>query len=193
MTELTKLEVGKTYVFKNSIYEELYRTDNSTNEDYYSSYYKDGFTLDEIYNKDGWQDDCIVIENREIKYFKEKTMSIRPEDEVTITTTYGELARAYAVLGAVNGSSYPNKEGYSYWGQLKKLLDPNQVTHDSFFFFGGNKKKDILDYMNYQAEWVNLLFPQEPIETKQQKQIRELREQAEELLAKAKKLEGGSE
>lgn len=118
-----------------------------------------------------------------------KPKNIKPEDEVTITVTYRDLALAYAVLGKTTG---PDSMLYK---QARSMLDPTWVAYDSLKL--RTKTSDqILQYGDYYKEFEALLFPQEPVETEQQKQIRELREQAEvlqeqskELLQKAKSLE----
>lgn len=108
--------------------------------------------------------------------------NIKPEDEVTITVNYRDLALAYAVLGKTTG---PDSKLYS---QARGMLDPYWKAYDSLNL--RNKTSDqILRYGDYYKEFEALLFPQEPVETKQQKQIRELREQAEALLQKAKDIE----
>ena len=108
--------------------------------------------------------------------------NIKPEDEVTITVTYRELATVYAIYGSVNGA------GNSYlFKKLENMLDYNRKVYDKVV--GNKTREQILNYNQYQKEFEALLFPQEPVETKQQKQIRELREQAEALLQKAKDIE----
>lgn len=110
-----------------------------------------------------------------------KPKNIKPEDEVTITVNYRDLALVYAVLGKTTGP-------YSMlYKQAKEMLDLNWKAYDSLNL--RNKTSDqILRYGDYYKEFEALLFP-EPIETGQQKQIRELREQAEALLQKAKDIE----
>ena len=108
--------------------------------------------------------------------------NIKPEDEVTITTTYRELATVYAIYGSVNGA------GNSYlFKKLENMLDYNRKVYDKVI--GNKTKEQILNYNQYQKEFETLLFSQEPVETDQQKQIRELREQAEAMLQQVKALE----
>ena len=110
-----------------------------------------------------------------------KPKNIKPEDEVTITVNYRDLALAYAVLGKTTG---PDSRLYK---QAKDMLDPNWKAYDSLKL--RNKTSDqILRYGDYYKEFESLLFPQEPVETGQQKQIRELREQAEALQEQSKEL-----
>lgn len=79
MTELTKLEVGKTYVFKDEQGKQEYINLHYRNADLISKYYKDGFTIDCL-GEDGegmisgssmW-----VIVSKEMKYFKLKEESV---------------------------------------------------------------------------------------------------------------------
>lgn len=188
MTELTKLEVGKTYVFKDEESKALYMSSYTGNSIRYNRHYKDGFKIESISAVGcGWVDGSNVIDEHEMKLFKEKTMSIKPEDEVTITTTYGELARAYAVLGKVNGKTIGKEV---LWCTIRKLLeDPFQEIYNKEITLD-RSIEDLADYAAIQEDWLNSLFPPEPVETEQQKQIRELREQAEVLLDKANQLEG---
>lgn len=120
---------------------------------------------------------------------KEQMKQIKPEDEVTITTTYGELARAYAVLGNVNGADY----GESLYNIAAEAFGDSydQTGNSKFWEFGlgkmSKKKKDITDYNAYQKEWEKLIFNQksekdlkiEELEktiAEAQKQLQELKE-----------------
>lgn len=185
MTSLKRLEAGKTYIFKDEEVKVKYLYE--TKETDCGKLYNDGFTLDKIDGKgNGILNGIIVIFEHEMNLFKEKKMNIKPEDEVTIATTYGELARAYAVLGKVNGKDY----GSALWSKIATMLDPSEEVYSKII---DNKTfGQLSDYNSIQSGWLDLLFPQEPMETSQQKQIRELREQAELLLSKAKELEGTS-
>lgn len=111
-------------------------------------------------------------------------MPIKPEDEVTITTTYRELALCYAVLGKISF-----KGEMKLWIKLREMLDPEQRVYDSLIY--SKDFSELEQYSKIKDKWEGLLFPQKPVETQQQIQIRELREQAEALLQKAKELEGG--
>lgn len=108
-------------------------------------------------------------------------MPINTEDEVTITTTYRELARVYAILGKVNNAAFS-----SLFKQVAALLDPDYKKYAKFV--SPIDKSNILNYHSYQFSWEELLFGEQ--ETQHQIQIRELREQAEALLERAKELEG---
>ena len=120
-----------------------------------------------------------------------KPKNIKPEDEVTITVTYRDLAKMYALLGSVSCTYSDHRLYY----RLEKMLDPSGYIRDSVVV-NNISYENRLKYEEYQKEFESALFPQEPAETEQQKQIRELREQAEvlqeqskELLQKAKSLE----
>lgn len=111
-----------------------------------------------------------------------KQSNIKPEDEVTITVTYRDLAKMYALFGRT-GCKYGNHQLYY---KLKRMLDPSGTIRGNVLL---DIRQDLtLQYELYQEKFESLLFP-EPIETEQQKQIRELREQAEALLQKAKDIE----
>lgn len=108
--------------------------------------------------------------------------NIKPEDEVTITVTYRDLAKMYAFLGSAN-CIYSDHQLYY---RLECILDPagkvrNEVIYKKVPYY------DRLNYDKYQEEFEAALFP-EPVETEQQKQIRELREQAEALQEQSKEL-----
>lgn len=191
MSELTKLEVGKTYVFKDETSKEYYLTGNCCNTQYCEEFYDKGFKLDNVETspyKDyvyGMVSGAVVIDKDEMKYFKlkeENVMPIKPEDEVTITTTYRELARLYVIMGKCNGDT--NGELFV---KLKSLLDIGGDKYDKLIR-PMSSARDILNYNEYQSKWEGMLFGEQ--ETQQQIQIRELREQAEALLQKAKELEG---
>ena len=116
--------------------------------------------------------------------------NIKPEDEVTITVTYRDLAKMYALLGSVSCTYSDHRLFY----RLEKMLDTSGNIRDKVVV-DNVPYENRLNYKEYQEEFEALLFP-EPIETEQQKQIRELREQAEAmqeqskaLLEKAKTLE----
>ena len=119
-----------------------------------------------------------------------KPKNIKPEDEVTITATYRDLAKMYALLGSVPCTYNDHRLYY----KLEKMLDPSGDIRDSVVV-NNISYENRLKYKEYQEEFESALFP-EPVETEQQKQIRELREQAEAmqeqskaLLQKAKSLE----
>lgn len=181
-----KLVAGKTYVLKDEESKQDYFSSNSVNLWCMENYYQDGFKLEvvDVFGN-GVVSEYIVMLADEIKYFKlkeENVMPIKPEDEVTITTTYRELAMVYAILGktAPAGRS-------SIFNQVSNLLDPTCAKYSEVIYPITNPQ-GILNYYKYQAKWEGVLFGAQ--ETQQQIQIRELREQAEALLQKAKELEG---
>ena len=111
------------------------------------------------------------------KLMKEAGMNIEPEQEVTITITYRELLRAWAVLRNTSGGSFR----YSIYCIAKDLLSlPDEYVHVP-------RSHSVIDYDSIQKELEEKVFG--PKETEQQRKVRELREQAEELLTKAKELE----
>lgn len=101
---------------------------------------------------------------------------IKPEEEVTITITYGELLRAVMVTGHSNGVTYDK----SIYDIGKDLLDLDDADIRKYV-------TTTIDYYSIQDELEAKVFG--PKETEQERNIRELREQAEELLAKARELE----
>jgi hypothetical protein len=184
MKELTKLEAGKTYVFKDELACILW-SDIDENDYIRSEFYDDGFAIDEVYDGDGYiWDNCIIIAD-ELKYFKlkeEETMHqpkhIRPEDEVTITTTYGELAVALYFLGEV-----AQPYGQQLYNQLLEVFNLEYADFTSLV-------DDELNFYRVKSEVYATLFPEPtPVESPTQRKVRDLREQAELLLAKARELE----
>lgn len=187
MSELTKLEVGKTYVFKDGEAKEDWLSGYSANKQLHDSLYNNGFTLEYVYKDiQGEIGQRIVIGSDELKYFKlkEETMQqpkhIRPEDEVTITTTYGELAKVLILLAKANGKHRGN-----LFDVLRNLFGIKGACSDMI-----KGKLPTIDYVKVEQEWLAELFPEPtPVESPAQRKVRELREQAEELLAKARELE----
>lgn len=85
------------------------------------------------------------MENKEPKV-------ITPETEVTITTTYGELARAYFVMGSVTG----RRGEATLWKAIGNLLgDKSRSNYTKF-----NPVADlmVIDYAKYQEDWEALFF-----------------------------------
>ena len=126
--------------------------------------------------------------DQQMKEQNVKPKNIKPEDEVTITVTYRDLAKMYALLGSVSCTYSDHKLFY----RLEKMLDPSGYIRDSVVV-NNVSYENRLKYEEYQKEFESALFPQEPAETEQQKQIRELREQAEALLQKARDIEANQE
>lgn len=108
---------------------------------------------------------------------------VRPEDEVTITTTYGELAKAYAILGRVNGHNY----GEDLWVSASRILG----EMSGYKAYATLEHQDIAtraNYNSYQDQWIETIFGSQ--KTKAQIAVENLRKKAEELLTQAKELEG---
>lgn len=109
-------------------------------------------------------------------------VNIRPEDEVTITTTYGELARVYAVMGHVNGKDFSK----TLWQISKEML--SDTTHDIYDEHLNTKDVyEVIDYSEYQEKWINALFNKK---TEQQLQIEALEETIRKAAEQIKKLKG---
>lgn len=104
-----------------------------------------------------------------------------PEDLVTITTTYGELAKAYAVFGTTNGHPY----GESLFGIARGILDPEQKIYDQFFYVE-DEPEQREDYVSYQEDWLKVLFK----EYSNNKEKQEIINQIETLQTRLKELEG---
>lgn len=70
---LTKLEAGKTYVFKDEEAKRAYLLNDSDNLRVFDNYYDDGFLIDAYNeNRGGCTEGTILISIFELKYFKEK-------------------------------------------------------------------------------------------------------------------------
>lgn len=189
MSELTKLEAGKTYVFKDDNAKEAWLCEFKANTFLYREHYKGGFTVKHTSGDHFYIGDSDVLHGSEAHYFKlkeEETIQqpkhIRPEDEVTITTTYGELAKIYLLLAKTNGIG-----GFITFMECKRIFDDEDRVKLNQVY----SKFNLYDYSGIESEWLKILFPElTPVESPTQRKVRELREQAEELLAKAKELEG---
>lgn len=93
------------------------------------------------------EDDVGTEESKVITTDKE---AITPYTEVTITTTYGELARVYYVTGRVNGRDY----GKSVWSIAKDLLD----DESSSIYWGNKPNLELINYHAVQEQWEALFF-----------------------------------
>lgn len=105
-------------------------------------------------------------------------------DEVTITITLAELAKAYAVLGKV----YDRNEGESLYSIAQGVLDPEGVIYwdlDNRDLM--EKCTPSIDYCSIQDKWEDLFF--EPEEADIQRKIRELKETAAKIQQQIKELE----
>lgn len=135
MTELTKLEAGKTYVFKDEQSKEAYLSGwGGHNCKLYTLYYKEGFTLEGLSClNNGWIENKVVITKKEIKLFKLKeetspnNTDTTPTDgqETPITNKeYNHLANK------VNTVSDDYKVFYSYHPDEKfYLMDYNEISY----------------------------------------------------------------
>lgn len=101
----------------------------------------------------------------------------KPEDEITITTTYGALAEVYAVMGKSNGDP---GEG-DLWSIAEKILDPNRRVYNEL----SPELTGSIDYESIQEEWLEALFPTE-VGCPKQKQLQEVISNLEEQLREAK-------
>ena len=110
--------------------------------------------------------------------------NIKPTDEITITTTYGELARVYAVLGSASCGKL--LAGEDIWRKCQSIFDPDQKIYDAII---PDSDVRVMCYATYQKEWLDALFPQET-ETESQRKIRELRETIEKAQRQIQELEG---
>lgn len=128
-------------------------------------------------------DECVHKIERpyEITYeelMRESGININPEDEVTITTNYRQLLKVWAMMGASNGIGFPCRYNiYSITKEIFGLSYSDSIATK----LGG------INYYSIQEELEARVFG--PKETEQGRKIRELREQAECLLNKAKELE----
>lgn len=73
LIEDIKLEAGKSYVFKEADSADSYTSSHSRNAEIIGKYYniRTGFTVDYIDEDGCWIEDFNVINNNEIKFFKE--------------------------------------------------------------------------------------------------------------------------
>ena len=104
----------------------------------------------------------------------EEPKVITPETEVTITTTYGELARAYFVMGSVTG----RRGEATLWKAIGNLLgDKSRSNYTKF-----NPVADlmVIDYAKYQEDWEALFFKSKEQQEKELA-IKQKREMIEEL------------
>jgi len=125
----------------------------------------------------------------EYKFFKlkdDEPKKMKPEDKVTIEISLGELARAYAVMGRVNGSGGAIK--HTIFGIAQEIFkNKDREIRDRFSYTFDKIFTPCIDYYAIKEDWEELLFG--PQETEQQKKVRELREKAQSLLDEADALE----
>lgn len=106
----------------------------------------------------------------------EEPKVITPETKVTITTTYGELVRAYFVMGSVTGRSGEA----TLWKTAGSLLgDESRINYTNF-----NPVADlvVVDYAKYQEDWEALFF-----KSKEQQEKELVIKQKREMIAELEK------
>lgn len=77
---------------------------------------------------------------------------MNPSDTLTLTISFRDAARIYAVLGHVSGRR--EESAQCVWQQLKAILDPYQEAFDDTFHSKyGWSPADILSYAEYEGVW----------------------------------------
>lgn len=106
---------------------------------------------------------------------------ITPETEVTITTTYGELARVYYVMGKVAGKD----RGRNLWWAVADLLGDSKHA----IYFANEPNNPDIYYGPVQEKWESLFFKSKE---QQQKElaIKQKRDMIVQLEKEIKELEG---
>lgn len=136
---------------------------------WYSKSIGEVFTVLEV------QEERVKIKEDSICYLRFEDIehyAIQPEDQVTITTTYGELAKVYAILGRVRSVDCISNQ-HSLWNISRNLLDPNSFKRNGFPQYKTMlDDSQVLGYSSYQKEWLEHLFE----ESRVQREIRELEE-----------------
>lgn len=138
---------------------------------WYSKNIGEVFTVLEVLDMEGRvkikEDPICYLRLEDIEHY-----DIQPEEQVTITTTYGELAKVYAILGRVRSVDCISNP-HSLWNISMNLLDPNAVKRNSFPQYKSMlDDSQVLGYSSYQKEWLEHLFE----ESRVQREIRELEE-----------------
>ena len=123
----------------------------------------------------------LVEEEKEDVKVSEKPKTITPETEVTVTTTYGELARAYYVMGNVNGKVH----GELLWSIIGNLLGDSSRS----IYFANEPKDQSIDYRSVQEKWESLFFKSKEQQEKEMV-INEKRALIAKLENEIKELEG---
>lgn len=122
----------------------------------------------------------LVEENDEVQEPKEVT----PETEVTITITYGELLRAYCVMGGVNGPS-TDKDLFFIAGNL---LDDKDRSKYRKIHSIANTLPALINYNSIREEWESLFFKSKE-QRKKEIAIEQKRKMIAELEQEIKQLE----
>jgi hypothetical protein len=99
--------------------------------------------------------------------------NVLPTDSITITTTYGELAKAYAVIGRMNGEDF----GENLFSTISKLMDEGDKVLDSNI--RPDSWKDLGNYYSYQKQWLEAIFPAYKQKTEAQLKLEELQKTIE--------------
>lgn len=114
-----------------------------------------------VANGCGMTDGALVISPTEYRLFElveenemqpEEPKIITPETEVTIviTTTYGELARVYYVMGRVNGK----QRGQALFATVANVLGDSNRS----IYWENEPDHPIIDYRSVQEKWESLFF-----------------------------------
>ena len=144
--------------------------------------------VDEV-NHNGWGmiSGEYVISRGEFRFFElveedaqdEEPKVITPETQVTITTTYGELARVYYILGFSNGMSH----GTCLWNLAASLLGDKDLT----IYDAHRPEIGRIDYNSVQKKWESLFFKSKEQQEKElaikqkQSMIAQLQKEIQEL------------
>lgn len=114
-----KLEVGKTYIFKDESCKDNYLSRFHCNRDLLREYYLSGYTIDSLSTSGSGRvcNGSFVIAASEIKYFKlkEENKMLKPDDIISVEMTALDGMKAVIMMGNSNGS-------YSLYSELKRKL-----------------------------------------------------------------------
>ncbi len=122
----------------------------------------------------------VWIQGSQFKLTKEEPKRMKPTDKITVEITLAELAKIYAVMGKANGETY-----CSLYRVAKDKLDPLGKRTD---FMEDIKGAAVLDYYNYESEFLKLMFPQPPKKSKEQIKIEELQSTIDKAARELKEL-----
>lgn len=183
---IDKVEVGKKYRLINK---EGWLT-YGDNSQYNTGLIKRGVfdsdgcvVIDKVHHVNyGFVGGNVVISAKEFPFFElveENTKSeepkiITPETEVTITTTYGELAKVYYVMGNV----IDKKCSRMLWATVADILgDSNRSIYRE-----NVPNNPMIDYRPVQKEWESLFF-----KSKEQQEKEVVIKQKRDMIAKLEK------